>query len=82
MGKFTEGYKDGAATVNKEHEDDEEWVKNKVKELFSKSSYSECVEWYNGFYKALLDAELANVREAFKQAAEKTAEVQAEKRLT
>lgn len=72
MGYFTEGYKQGTdIQLNKitpnEHE-------NKLKEVIKKGTYNDLIEWYNGFYKAMLDIDLTRLEQSFtalKEEAEK-----------
>ena len=65
MGFFTDGYEQGL-TLQQGKCSAEEYNKN-FKELLKTAKYKECVEWENGFYKAMLDYDLAALKEAFKQ---------------
>ena len=65
MGFFTDGYEQGLA-LQQGKCSAEEYNKN-FKELLKTAKYKECVEWKNGFYKAMLDYDLAALKEAFKQ---------------
>lgn len=65
MGFFTDGYEQGLAFQQGKCSA-EEYNKN-FKELLKTAKYKECVEWENGFYKAMLDYDLAALKEAFKQ---------------
>ena len=65
MGFFTKGYEQGIA-LQQGKISAEEYNKN-FKELLKTAKYKECVEWENGFYKAMLDYDLAALKEAFKQ---------------
>lgn len=64
MGHFTEGYNIGIklSTDNNYTMDD---YNKEYKNLLKKSSYNECVEWFNGFYKGMLDADLVTLKNAF-----------------
>ena len=63
MGYFTEGYEQGIKIQNGElsSENFNEGLKN----LLKNNTYGECVEWYNGFYKGMLDYELKALETAF-----------------
>lgn len=63
MGFFTEGYEQGVSLQQGKCEV-EEYEKN-LKNLLKTAKYKECVEWYNGFYKGMLDYELAKLQEGF-----------------
>lgn len=65
MGFFTEGYNTGIS-LQQGKCSAEEYNKN-FKELISTAKYEECVEWENGFYKAMLDYDLAALESVFKQ---------------
>lgn len=65
MGFFTKGYEQGIA-LQQGKISTEEYNKN-FKELISTAKYQECVEWENGFYKAMLDYDLAALENVFKQ---------------
>lgn len=69
MGFFTDGYEQGLA-LQQGKCSAEEYNKN-FKELLKTAKYKECVEWENGFYKAMLDYDLAALKEVFKQMKEK-----------
>ena len=63
MGYFTNGYKQGEAIqFNKvtleEHEQE-------IKDVLKKGTYNEIIEWYNGFYKAMLDIDLKRLEQSF-----------------
>ena len=63
MGYFIEGYEQGKRIQNDECsiEENNEILKN----ILKTAKYSECVEWYNGFYKAMLDVELKRLESAY-----------------
>lgn len=63
MGYFTDGYTQGEKIQKSESsmEEHSEILKN----LLKNAKYNECVEWYNGFYKAMLDYDLARLKMAF-----------------
>lgn len=63
MGYFIKGYEQGIRVQNDECSA-EEYGEN-VKKLISSATYGECVEWYNGFYKGMLDVELKHLEQAF-----------------
>ena len=65
MGFFTQGYEQGIA-LQQGKVSAEEYNK-KFKEILKTAKYPECVEWENGFYKAMLDYDLAALKEAFEQ---------------
>ena len=65
MGFFTKGYKQGIALQQGECRA-EEYSKN-FKELLKTATYDECIEWENGFYKAMLDYDLAVLKNVFEQ---------------
>ena len=65
MGFFTKGYEQGVALQQGECSA-EEYNKN-FKNLIATAKYEECVEWENGFYKAMLDYDLASLKNAFGQ---------------
>ena len=63
MGYFTDGYKQGEAIqfnncTAEEHE-------KILKGVLENGSYKEIVEWYNGFYKAMLDVDLKRLEQGF-----------------
>lgn len=72
MGYFTEGYRHGRKLQSgecalEEHE-------KVLKEVLKSGVYNDCVEWYNGFYKAMLDSDIQRLEQAFvtlKEKAEK-----------
>ena len=74
MGYFTDGYEQGLA-LQQGKCSAEEYNKN-FKELLKTAKYKECVEWENGFYKAMLDYDLASLKEAFKQIKEQADEME------
>ena len=74
MGYFTEGYEQGLA-LQQGKCSAEEYNKN-FKEILKTAKYKECVEWENGFYKAMLDYDLAALKEAFKQIKEQAEEAE------
>ena len=63
MGYFIEGYEQGKRISNNECSAEEH--ENILKDVLSKAKYSECVEWYNGFYKAMLDIDLKRLESAY-----------------
>jgi len=65
MGFFTEGYEQGI-TLQQGKCSAEEYNKN-FKNLIATAKYEECVEWENGFYKAMLDYDLAALKNVFEQ---------------
>lgn len=65
MGFFTQGYEQGIA-IQQGKCSAEEYNKA-FKQLLSTAKYEECVEWENGFYKAMLDYDLASLKNAFEQ---------------
>ena len=70
MGYFIEGYEQGKRIQNDECPIEEH---NKIlKDLLKTAKYSECVEWYNGFYKAMLDVDLKRLESAFLELKEKS----------
>ena len=72
MGFFTEGYKKGEGLQKGEVSAEE--YNNAFKDILKENTYEECVEWINGFYKAMLEYELASLKNAFlslKEEAEK-----------
>lgn len=73
MGFFTEGYEQGLA-LQQGKCSAEEYNKN-FKNLLKTAKYKDCVEWENGFYKAMLDYDLVALKEAFKQIKEQAEEV-------
>lgn len=74
MGFFTDGYEQGLA-IQQGKCSAKEYNKN-FKNLLKTAKYSECVEWENGFYKAMLDYDLAALKEAFKQIKEQANEME------
>ena len=63
MGFFTDGYNQGEAIqFNKCSADEHEKI---LKDILGRGTYNEIVEWYNGFYKAMLDIDLKKVETAF-----------------
>ena len=65
MGFFTKGYEQGI-NLQQGKCSAEEYNKN-FKNLISTAKYEECVEWENGFYKAMLDYDLAALKNVFEQ---------------
>ena len=65
MGFFTEGYEQGI-NLQQGKCSAEEYNKN-FKNLISTAKYEECIEWENGFYKAMLDYDLAALKNVFEQ---------------
>ena len=63
MGYFIDGYTQGVRIQNNECPA-EEYEEN-VKKIISSAKYGECIEWYNGFYKGMLDIELKRLEQAF-----------------
>lgn len=70
MGFFTEGYNKGL-DLQQGKLTPEEYNKN-FKEMLKTAKYDECVEWENGFYKAMLDYDLAALKNAFGQMKKET----------
>lgn len=71
MGCFLDGYKMGQGLLSDEVKAGD--ITKTVEGLLKNNPYGECVEWYNGFYKGMLDHELFTLQKAFgivKQAAE------------
>lgn len=63
MGYFTEGYKQGEAIqYNKCTPEEHECI---LKDVLGSGTYNDIVEWYNGFYKAMLDVDLIRVEQGF-----------------
>ena len=63
MGFFTDGYNQGEAIqFNKCSAEEHEKT---LKDVLGRGTYNEIVEWYNGFYKAMLDIDLKKVETAF-----------------
>lgn len=63
MGYFTDGYKQGEAIqFGKSKSNEHEQI---LKDVLKKGTYNEIVEWYNGFYKAMLDIDLKRVEQSF-----------------
>ena len=63
MGYFTEGYKQGTdIQLGKITSDEHE---NKLKEVIKNGTYNDLIEWYNGFYKAMLDIDLKRLEQSF-----------------
>lgn len=63
MGYFTEGYKQGekiyqGKCTSEEHE-------KILKDVLKNGTYYDCIAWYNGFHKAMLDIDLKNLEIAF-----------------
>ena len=65
MGFFTEGYEQGLNLQQGKCSAEE--YNNNFKNLLKSSKYKECVEWINGFYKAMLDYDLGSLKNAFGQ---------------
>lgn len=65
MGFFTKGYNQGL-DLQQGKCSPEEYNKN-FKNLIATAKYEECIEWENGFYKAMLDYDLASLKNAFEQ---------------
>lgn len=65
MGFFIQGYEQGIS-LQQGKCTAEEYNKN-FKELLKTAKYQDCVEWENGFYKAMLDYDLAALKNAFGQ---------------
>lgn len=65
MGFFIEGYEQGI-NLQQGKCSAEEYNKN-FKNLISTAKYEECIEWENGFYKAMLDYDLAALKNVFEQ---------------
>jgi len=62
MGKFIEGYKIGCEIQNGTYNGE---FDKEIKELIKTSKYNDCIEWYNGFYKGMLDSDLESLKQAF-----------------
>lgn len=76
MDYFIKGYKQGESIYhNKCNSEEHEKI---LKEVLQNGTYNECVAWYNGFYKALLDLELESLKQGF-TALKKEAEKEKEK---
>ena len=65
MGFFTEGYEQGI-NLQQGKCSAEEYNKN-FKNLVATAKYQECVEWINGFYKAMLDYDLTALKKVFEE---------------
>lgn len=65
MGFFTLGYDQGMNIQQGKCSPEE--YNNNFKELLKTATYTDCVEWENGFYKAMLDYDLAALKNAFEQ---------------
>ena len=65
MGFFTKGYEQGLDLQQGKCTAEE--YNNNFKNLLKSSKYQECIEWINGFYKAMLDYDLASLKNAFGQ---------------
>lgn len=65
MGFFTDGYEQGIF-LQQGKLSGEEYDKN-FKNLLKTATYKECVEWENGFYKGMLDYDLASLEKVFKE---------------
>ena len=63
MGYFTEGY--NIATQLQQNKIQPEDYNNQVKEMLKISKYNDCIEWYNGFYKGMLDYDLFMLEQSF-----------------
>lgn len=63
MGFFTDGYKKGEELQLKQISPEE--YNNTFKSILKTSTYNECVEWINGFYKAMIDYDIASLKSAF-----------------
>jgi hypothetical protein len=77
MGKFTEGY-DFCLKMQNDNNYDVNRYKEELKNLINTSTYNECKEWYYGFHNAMLQVDLASLKEAFsalKEEAQKGEEV-------
>ena len=63
MDYFIKGYKQGESIYcNKCSSEEHEKI---LKDVLHNGTYYDCVAWYNGFYKALLDLELENLKQGF-----------------
>ena len=60
MGMFTLGYQDGVKSVTQELT--QEKVLKTVNELTQDNRFDELEEWFNGFYKGILEAQVEAVR--------------------
>lgn len=65
MGFFTKGYDQGLDLQQGKCGAEE--YNNNFKSLLKTAKYQECIEWINGFYKAMLDYDLASLKNAFEQ---------------
>lgn len=65
MGFFIQGYNQGM-DIQQGKCSAEEYNKN-FKELLKTATYIDCIEWENGFYKAMLDYDLAALKNVFEQ---------------
>lgn len=63
MEYFTEGYKQGERIYHGKCEAEEH--EKLLKQVLSEGTYYNCIAWYNGFYKALLDSELERLKQGF-----------------
>ena len=63
MGYFTEGYKYGEKIQTGECTPEE--YEKKLKDILKNGIYNDCIEWYNGFYKAMLDIDIKRLEQAF-----------------
>lgn len=72
MGFFTDGYKKGEQIqLGKISPED---YNNAFKSILKNNTYEECTEWINGFYKAMLDYDIASLKSAFLSLKEKAEE--------
>lgn len=63
MGYFTEGYRHGKKIQSGETKPEEH--EKILKEVLKTGTYNDCVEWYNGFYKGMLDSDIQRLEQAF-----------------
>ena len=70
MGFFSKGYEEGIKIQNAEITPDE--FNENLKNMLKTNTYKECVEWYNGFYKGMLDYDLKALETAFMKLKEET----------
>lgn len=63
MGYFTEGYNHGKKIQNSECSPEEH--EKILKEILKTGTYNDCIEWYNGFYKSMLDIDLKRLEQGF-----------------
>lgn len=65
MGFFTDGYEQGISLQQGKCKVEE--YNEKLNTILKTAKYKECAEWINGFYKGMLDYDLAALKNAFEQ---------------